>query len=90
MKYRNEEELFLHRMAFRAGVPESEITIVTEAAKIVTEAAKITVRHNGIELVYRRNGKSISCNGEHIVDKWSDHHEVIADHAAMQIRKAHG
>ena len=83
MKYRNEEELFLHRMAFRAGVPESEITVVTDAAKVV-------VRCNDVELVYRRNGKSISCNGEHIVDKWSDHHEVIADHAAMQIRKAHG
>ena len=82
-KFCNEEELFLHRMAFRAGVPESEITVVTDAAKI-------TVRHNGIELVYRRNGKSLSCNGKHIVDKWSDHHEVIADHAAMQIRKAHG
>jgi len=83
MKFCNEEELFLHRMAFRAGVPESEITVVTDAAKVV-------VRCNDVELVYRRNGKSISCNGEHIVDKWSDHHEVIADHAAMQIRKAHG
>lgn len=82
-KFCNEEELFLHRMAFRAGVPESEITVVTDAAKVV-------VRCNDVELVYRRNGKSISCNGEHIVDKWSDHHEVIADHAAMQIRKAHG
>lgn len=82
-KYRNDEELFLHRMAFRAGVPESEITIVTEAEKVV-------VRHNGVELVYCQNGKSISCNGKYIVDTWSDYHEVIADHAAMQIRKAHG
>jgi len=81
-KFCNEEELFLHRMAFRAGVPSSEITIVTEAAKI-------TVRHNGTELMYRRSGKSLSCNGKHIVDKWSDYYEVIADHAAMQIRKAH-